>query len=68
LTPAQAEARQGGLTDFELEAALALGELELRGGEAETGRTHLEAVLRQARAKGFAGRAAQAERLLAAGH
>jgi tetratricopeptide (TPR) repeat protein/TolB-like protein/tRNA A-37 threonylcarbamoyl transferase component Bud32 len=64
LLAVQAEARQKELTDLDLEAGLVLGEIELKAGEAETGRTHLAAVARLARAKGFAGRAAAAERAL----
>ena len=64
LLAVQAEARQRELTDLDLDAGLALGEIELKAGEAETGRTHLAAVARLARGKGFAGRAAAAERAL----
>ena len=63
LLAVQAEARQRELTDLDLEAGLLLGEIELKAGEVETGRTHLAAVARLARAKGFSGRAAAAEKL-----
>jgi tetratricopeptide (TPR) repeat protein/TolB-like protein len=48
-----AEARKAGLVGFELDARLALGEVELASGQAEAGRARLAQVESDARARGF---------------
>jgi len=47
------EARKGGLQGYELEARLALGEVEMRSGRADAGWPRLQAVESEARAKGL---------------
>jgi eukaryotic-like serine/threonine-protein kinase len=48
-----AEATKFGYVPYELEARLAMGEIEMQSGKASTGRPHLEALEKDARAKGF---------------
>ena len=48
-----AEATKFGYVPYEFEARLALGEIEMQSGKASTGRPHLEALEKDARAKGF---------------
>jgi ATP/maltotriose-dependent transcriptional regulator MalT len=58
-----AEARKFGLAALELEARLALGQIEVAAGNLEAGRSRLAAVQRNARARGYtniANRAAEA--------
>ena len=47
------EARKVGFTLTEMEATLALGELEIRSGKATAGRARLAALQKQAEAKGI---------------
>jgi hypothetical protein len=57
------ESRQRGYQKIELDARLALAKIELNAGQAAEGRAHLEAVEKDARAKGYkliAGKAALA--------
>ncbi len=53
LETALAEAKRLGLVGAQLEARLALGEIELDAGRAESGRARLNALERDARARGF---------------
>ena len=48
-----AEARAAGLKAYELEARLALAEVEMRSGRAEAGRARLREVASEARSKGL---------------
>lgn len=48
-----AEATKFGYVPYELEVRLAIGEIEIQSGKASTGRPHLEALAKDARAKGF---------------
>jgi tetratricopeptide (TPR) repeat protein len=48
-----ADARKGGFFEYELDARLRLGEIEIRTGRAEAGRGRLRAVESEARARGF---------------
>jgi len=53
LEAAAAQARAAGLKAYELEARLALAEVEMRSGRAETGRARLREVASEARATGL---------------
>jgi tetratricopeptide (TPR) repeat protein len=53
LTAIIAKSRELGYQGFELEARLALAEIEMRSGQREAGRAHLTAVETDANAKGF---------------
>jgi tetratricopeptide (TPR) repeat protein len=48
-----ADARKGGFFEYELDARRRVGEIEIRSGRAEAGRTRLRAVESEARARGF---------------
>src|SRR5882762_2611375 len=48
-----AEATKFGYVSYEFEARLAMGEIEMQSGKAPTGRPHLEALAKEARAKVF---------------
>jgi tetratricopeptide (TPR) repeat protein len=48
-----AEATKFGYVSYEFEARLAMGEIEMQSGKASTGRPHLEALAKDAGAKGF---------------
>jgi tetratricopeptide (TPR) repeat protein len=48
-----AEATRSGFFTLQLEARLALGEIEIKSGKATAGRTHLAALEKDATAKGF---------------
>jgi hypothetical protein len=65
LEAALAEATNAGFLPFQLEARLALGEIELASGKAEQGRTRLQALEREASARGYALIARKAARALA---
>lgn len=53
LEKAISEARKYGFANYQLEARLAIGEIELKAGQKAAGRIHLQALERDARAKGF---------------
>ena len=53
LNSSLAEARRYGYLGYQLKLRLALGDIEIRYGSAEAGRAELEAVARDANAKGF---------------
>jgi eukaryotic-like serine/threonine-protein kinase len=48
-----AEARKYGFVPHQLDARLALGEIEMKSGQTASGRVHLQALEREAHAKGF---------------
>ena len=48
-----AQAAQGGSVDYELQARLTLGQIELKHGNAVRGRRQLEQLEQDSRAKGF---------------
>jgi eukaryotic-like serine/threonine-protein kinase len=48
-----AETTKFGYVPYEFEARLAMGEIEMQSGKVSTGRPHLEALEKDARAKGF---------------
>ncbi len=48
-----AEASKYGYLDYQFEARLALGEIEVKSGKADAGRARLEALQKEAAAKGF---------------
>lgn len=53
LDATRAEARKYGFVPHGLEARLALGEIEIKSGQDAIGRAHLQALERDAKAKGF---------------
>lgn len=53
LKSTQQEATQRGFKEFELEARLSIGELEIQSGKTAAGRAHLAAVEKNAKSKGF---------------
>src|SRR5262249_31945766 len=57
------DASKAGFVGFQLEARLALGELELKSGKAEQGRKRLQALAQEAAAKSFLLIACKAVRL-----
>jgi tetratricopeptide (TPR) repeat protein len=59
------EARKKGFADVQFEARLAMGEIELQSMKLPAGKTHLAALEREARAKGFGLVAGKAARILA---
>jgi DNA-binding winged helix-turn-helix (wHTH) protein/tetratricopeptide (TPR) repeat protein/TolB-like protein len=48
-----AEAKQTGLLEYQFEARLELGELEIKSGKTASGRAHLDALAKDATSKGF---------------
>ena len=49
----QAEARNAGLVQSEFEARLALGEIQMRAGHTDSGRSTLQSLARDAKSRGF---------------
>ena len=49
----QAEARNAGLVQTEFEARLALGEIQMRAGQTDAGRSALQSLARDAKSRGF---------------
>jgi eukaryotic-like serine/threonine-protein kinase len=64
LEQALEESTQAGAVTTQMEVRLALGELDLKSGAAEAGRTRLEELEREARAKGFGSVAERAAKAL----
>jgi ATP/maltotriose-dependent transcriptional regulator MalT len=58
-----AEATRGGFFKYQLEARLALGEIEMKSGKPTTGRARLDALEKVSRAKGFERIAHKAEEM-----
>jgi hypothetical protein len=48
-----ADGKKFSFLEYELEARLALGEIEIKSGKSASGRARLEALEKDARAKGF---------------
>jgi len=48
-----AEAMKSGFADYQLEARLALGEIEMQSGNPSAGRSRLDALEKDARVRGF---------------
>lgn len=53
LASAQKEAHTSGLVAIEFEARLAIGQIEMKAGKSASGRTTLQTLARESRAKGF---------------
>lgn len=61
LASALSEAREMGCISCQLEARLAMSEIQIKGGERKTGRAQLQTVAKEARERGFALIASRAE-------
>jgi hypothetical protein len=53
LNAVMGEARKLGYVSYELESTLVMGEIEINSGKAAAGKTRLEALEKEATAKGF---------------